>query len=95
MAMNGLELRQGSFRRQAGVGHLQSRAHDAIQDQCHKANHRVCADALRQAVIHRRNLNLGFQDFEATLDISQAFVTCNNFLGCQVRDVGDQQQFAV
>ena len=74
MTMDGFELRQGSLRRQVALGHLQSGAHDAVQDERHKADHRVCTDPLRQSVIHRRNLDFGLQDFEASLDIGQAFV---------------------
>lgn len=89
--MNAFKLCQGSFRRQIRLGHLQSGAHDEVQDQCHETDHRMSPNALRQSVIHRRYLNLGFQDFEATLDISQALVSLHNLFGFQVRDVGHQQ----
>ena len=47
---------------------LQSHAHDAVQDERQEADHRVGADAIGQPMVNRGDLDVGFEDAEATLD---------------------------
>jgi hypothetical protein len=47
-------------------------AHDAVEDEGEEADQGVGADAVGQAVVDRRDLDVGFQDAEAALDVGQA-----------------------
>lgn len=51
---------------------LQALAHHPVEDQGREARARLGADALGQAVEHRRDLDLGFLHLEAALDVGQA-----------------------
>ena len=53
------------------------------------------ADALRQPVVDRPDLNLGLQDPKATLYVGQRLVALNDFLGREIGCVGHQQQLAI
>ena len=53
---------------------LQPHAHDAVEDQRQKADERVRANAVGQPVVDWRDLDVGFEDAEAALDISEVFV---------------------
>jgi hypothetical protein len=95
LALNPSQLRQRTFWRSAVACGLQALAHHAVQNQRHKANTGVSANALRQSVIDRRNLNLGFEHPKAPLDVGQALVALHDLGRFDVRYVGHQQQLAV
>ena len=66
------------FERGAGAGAvalcLQAHAHDAVEHQGEEADQRMGADALWQAVVDRGDLDVGFEDTEAALDVGQRLV---------------------
>ena len=74
---------------------VQAHAHDAVEDEGQEADHGVRADAVGQPVVDRGDLDVGFQDAEAALDVRQALVTRDGFSGGEVRGVGDQRELAV
>jgi hypothetical protein len=49
------------------------------------------ANALGQPVEHRRNLDLGLEHLEASLNIGQALVSLDDLSGGQIRHIGHQQ----
>lgn len=81
--------------RVVAVGVLELHAHDAMQHQREEADQRVRANAVWQAVEHRRDLDVGLQHPEAALDVGQALVAADDFSHWHVGDVGHQQQLAV
>ena len=74
---------------------LQAHAHDTVEDEGQEADHGVRADTLGQPMMHRRDLDVGFQDAEATLDVCKALVARDGVGGREVRGVGDQRQLPV
>ena len=48
---------------------LQAHAHDAIEDEREETDHGVSADAIGQPVMHRRDLDIRFQNAKAAFDI--------------------------
>ena len=53
---------------------LQAHAHDAIEHQRQEADQCMGADTVWQAMMHRRDLDVGFQDAEATLNVGETLV---------------------
>lgn len=47
------------------------------QDEGQEADHRVGADAIRQAMMHRRDLDIGFQNAKVTLEVRETLLACN------------------
>ncbi len=74
---------------------FQAHAHDAVEDESQEADHGVGADAIRQTVMHRRNLDVGFQHAEAALDLCEALVARDGLSGGEVGGIGDQRKLAV
>ena len=62
-----------------------------MKDQCNKADRGVGSNALWQSVVDGADLNLVFQDPEAAFDISQGFVSGDDFRWRQIGDVAHQQ----
>ena len=63
--LNPTQFRQSAFGRESGVAGVQAGAHDAIQDQRHEADRCMGADAFRQSMIDRADLDFGFEDAES------------------------------
>jgi len=95
VTLDAAQLLQRGLGRQGAAGQPQALAHHPVQHQRHEADAGVRADALGQPVEHRRNLDLGLQHMEATLDVGQALVARHDLLGAQVMHVAHQQQLAV
>jgi hypothetical protein len=55
----------------------------------------VSADAIGQPVMHRRDLDIRFQNAKATFDVRETLVACDRVSRAEVRGVGDQRQLAV
>ena len=72
--LNALQKIEGGARACAVAFRLQAHAHDAIEDEGREADHGMGADAIWQAMVDRRDLDVGFQHAEATLDIREALV---------------------
>ena len=53
------------------------------------------ANAIRQAVVDRPNLNLGLEDAKPPLNIGQRFIAFDDLIGRQIGGIGDQQQLAI
>jgi hypothetical protein len=51
---------------------LQPHAHDAVEGQGEEADERVRPDAVRQAVVNWRDLDVRLENAEAALDIGEA-----------------------
>ena len=62
--LNALEQIEGSARACVMTPGFQPHAHDAVEDESREADHGVGADAIRQAVVDRRDLDVGFQHAE-------------------------------
>ena len=45
----------------------------------------MSTDAIGQAVVNRRDLDVGFQNAEAALDVCEALVACDGLDGGEVR----------
>lgn len=71
IALNAFQQIEGVARACAVAVRLQAHAHvhDAVEHEGQKADHRVGTDAIRQTVVNRRDLDVGFQDTEAALDV--------------------------
>jgi len=74
---------------------LQAHAHDAVEHEGEEADQGMGPDAIRQAVMDRRDLDVGFQDAEAALDIGKALVAGNSLGGREVESIGQERQLAV
>jgi hypothetical protein len=64
---------------------LQAHAHDTVEHQRQEADQCMGADTVWQAMMHRRDLDVGFQDAEAALDVGQALIAGD---GLRRREVG-------
>ncbi len=95
MALNALEQIEGGARARAVAFRLQPHAHDAVKNESEEADHGVGADAIRQAVVDRGDLDVGFQHAKAALDVREALVARDGVGGREVWGVGDQREFAV
>lgn len=93
--LNAPEQIEGGARARAVAVRFQPHAHDAVEDERQEADHRVGTDAIRQAVMNRRDLDVGFQDAEAALDVCEAFVSGDSLGRAQIGGVGDQRELAV
>ena len=93
--MNALEQIEGGARARAVAFRFQPHAHDAVEDEGQEADHGVGADAIRQTMMHRRDLDVGFQHAEAALDIREALVARDGLGGGEVGGIGDQRKLAV
>lgn len=60
---------QGGFGARAVALGFQAHAHDAVECESQEADKRMGANTIRQAVVNRRDLDVGFQYSEAALDI--------------------------
>lgn len=67
--LNALEQIEGCARAGAVPLGFQTHAHDAVEDERQEADQGMGADAIRQAVMDRGDLDIGFQDAETALDI--------------------------
>ena len=65
--LNTPQLRKCPLGRQRGVAGVQTRAHDPVEDQRHETDRRVCANALRQAVIDGAGLDFRFEYAKAVV----------------------------
>ena len=63
---------------------LQAHPHHAVEHEGQEADHRVRPDALWQPVVNRRDLDVGLQDPEATLDVGEGLVARNG-LGRRIK----------
>ena len=95
VTLNPAQLCQGPLRAELALGQLQAMPHDAVNDQGHEAQHGARADALRQLVVHRCDVDLGLEDPETPLDVDLRLPALHHFLWRQVGHVGGQQQLAV
>jgi len=93
--LNAAQIRQHGLGRLITARNAQPASHHPIQDQRHEAQARVGADPIRQAVKHRRNLDLGFQHPEAALDVGKRLVALDDRSRAQIVHVAHQQQLAV
>jgi len=91
MALNAFQKIEGGARAGAVAFRLQAHAHHAVEDEGQEADHGVGTDAIRQAVMDRRDLDVGFQHAEATLDVRETLVARDGVGGGEVRGVGDQR----
>ena len=74
MAMDaGEQIERGSRAGAVALG-LQAHAHDAVEHEGQEADQRMGADAVGQPVVDGRDLDVGFQDAEAALDVGQGLV---------------------
>ena len=74
---------------------LQAHAHDAVEHEGEEADQGVGADAIRQTVMDRRYLDIGFKDSESTFDIRERLVPGDGLGGGEVGRVGQEGKFAV
>ena len=70
-------------------------AHDAIEDECEEADHRVSSYSVRQAVVDGCNFDVGFQDTEPAFDVGKAFVAGDGFVRGEIGGVCQQRELAV
>jgi hypothetical protein len=66
MLLNALKQIEGGARTCAMALCLQPYAHDAVEDEGQEADHGVSADTVREPVMNRRDLDVGFQDEDET-----------------------------
>lgn len=95
--LNALEQIEGGARTGTMALGFQAHAHDAVKHEGEEADHGVSADTVGKPVMHRRDLDLdiGFEDAEATLDVCEALVARDCVSGGEVRGVGDQRQLSI
>lgn len=74
---------------------LQAHTHDAVEHEGQEADQGVGADAVWQSMVNWRDLDVGFQNAEAALDIGQLLVARDGVRCCQVRCIGDQRELAI
>jgi hypothetical protein len=74
---------------------FQAHAHYAVEGQGQEADERMGADAVRQAMVNRGDLDVGFEDSKSSLDIGEPLVARDGRSGTDVRGVGDQRERAV
>ncbi len=53
---------------------LQAHAHAAVEGEGQEADQRMRPDSVRQAMMDRRDLDVGFQDAAAALDVGEALL---------------------
>ena len=69
MLLNAFQKIERGARARTVAVRFQPRAHDAVEGKGQEADQGVGADAIRQTVVNRRDLDVGFQDTEAALDV--------------------------
>ncbi len=74
---------------------LQAHAHDPIEHEGEEADESMGADAVWQAMMNRRDLDVGFQNAEAALNVGEAFVAGDGLRRREVGRIGQQRQLAV
>ena len=74
---------------------LQVQAHDAVEHEGEEADQRMGADAVWEAVVDGRDIDVGFQHAEAAFDVGEALVARDSVGGGQVGGVGDQREPAI
>ena len=74
---------------------FQAHAHDPVEGEGQKADERVRTDTVWQPVVNRCDLDVGFQDTEATLDIGQRLVTRDGVSRCNLGDIGQQNELSI
>ena len=74
---------------------FEAHAHHAVEGQGQEADERMGADAVRQAMVNRGDLDVGFEDSKSSLDIGEPLVARDGRSGTDVRGVGDQRERAV
>jgi hypothetical protein len=74
---------------------LQTHAHDPVKGEGEEADERVRPDAVRQAVVDRRDLDVGFEDAEPALDIGKTLVARDSLCRADVGGIGNQGERAV
>lgn len=67
--LNALEQIEGGARPGTTALGLQAHAHDAVEHESQEADHGVSADTVGEPVMHRRDLDVGFEHAEARLDV--------------------------
>ncbi len=93
MVLNAPQISQGRFRRKIAATHAQALTHHAVQNQGQHANAGVRLDAIRQAVEHRRNLDLRLQHPKPPLDVRQRVDTGINSQLCGFSSFDQLQVF--
>jgi hypothetical protein len=88
------QIKRGTWTGCVALG-LQPHAHDAVEDESEEADQGMGADAVRQTVMNRRDLNIGFQHAEAALNVGKAFVAGDGLCRGEIGRVGQEGQFAV
>ena len=86
---------QRAFGRVFTVSGSQSHTQHPIEHQRQKADQRMRTNPIGQAMEDRRNLDLGLQDAESTLDIRQRLVATHDLDGSVIRHIAHQNQFAI
>gem|GEM_PF-1981998 len=74
---------------------LQAHAHDAVEHEGKEADQGMCPDAIRQTVMDRCDLNIGFQYAEAAFNVSESFVAGDGLCRGDIRSIGQEGKFAV
>ena len=74
---------------------FEAHAHDAVEDECEEADHGVGANAVGQTVMRRCDLDVGFENAEAALDVCEALVARDGLGGREIGGVGDQGELPV
>jgi hypothetical protein len=95
MQLDALDDLQHTLRRVRALGVLELHAQDAVQHERQDTDQRMRLDPLGQLVEDRRDLDVGLQHLEATLDVGQALVALHHLGGREVGHVGHEQQLAV
>lgn len=74
---------------------LQAHAHDPVKGEGEEADERVRPDAVRQAVVDLRDLDVGFEDAEPALNIGKTLVARDSLCRADVSGIGNQGERAV
>ena len=88
------QIEGGSGARAMTLG-LQAHAQDAIEHQRQEADQCMGADTVWQAMMHRRDLDVGFQNAESTLNVGETLVAGDGLRRREVGRIGQQRQLAV
>jgi hypothetical protein len=86
---------QGALRGERACLRLQTQAQHPIEQQRQEADQGMRPDAIRQAMEDRRDLDLGFQDTESPFDVGQRLVARHDLGRGRIRNVGNEDQFAI
>jgi len=74
---------------------LQAHAHDPMEHEGEKADKGMGADAVWQAMMNRRDFDVGFQDAEAALDVGEALAAGDGLRRREIGRIGQQRKLAV